>query len=669
MKSERLRKALVALAVAGPVLLALLIAWTPGISFTEDLGRHLLLGRIISEEHFVPKTNYLTYTHPDHPFVNHHWLSEVVFYQVHRAGGYGGLTAFKMLAMAGALALSLLTVRKPSRLMLLWLAGILAAILLSFRSHIRPELFTFLGVAFFMFCFERIRDGARWPWFATIIAMWLWSNTQIYFIFGLFMCVAFAAEKLAFRRRSSMFNVQCSMFDVFPFVAWPIALITACTLNPNGFAGLLYPFHIFSDYAVAITENDSVLEYWTSVVNPMMLALPFASALALWSVWTNWKTRPANSIIVLTALAASWQMARSVPLLALTLVPTVAATGTGGVGVMENWSNGRKNLLSVLHHSITPSLLFLLNTLFLLSILSGSFHRPFPSPIAPMPFGSDDESRYLAVKELQAAGLPGEIFTDYNIGSLAEYNLWPKLRGYVDNRPEAFPGAFWRTEYNAALALGPEWEIIRARRGINTIIVSLTGVKDQYTRELMRRPEWVLVHIDSLLGVWVSNAPAHQDFLRRTAFTTDRLEEFDRSIKDRIAGLEKLPLSRRHIEADRAVYECYALICVGQTPRAWPHIWALHQLYPDYQIVHELMRVSAPAERVEDVKRVMQRRARWPVAAKQALDWGHVLESEGHLAEAHAAYRRARFFFPLSPDLRAAQQRVADALYQHRDFQ
>jgi len=652
MKSERLRKALMALAVAGPVLLALLIAWTPGISFTEDLGRHLLLGRIISEEHFVPKTNYLTYTHPDHPFVNHHWLSEVVFYQVHRAGGYGGLIAFKMLAMAGALALSLLTVRKPSRLMLLWLAGILAAILLSFRSHIRPELFTFLGVAFFMFCFERIRDGARWPWFATIAVMWLWSNTQIYFIFGLFTCAAFAFEQLLF---SGKFQISSFKFRS-RLVVWFVVLVVACILNPNGIAGLLYPFHIFSDYAVAITENDSVLEYWTSVVNPMMLALPFASALALWSVWANWKTRPANSIIVLTALAASWLMARSVPLLALTLPAAMAAIPATQVSGFRLQVSGLFVLGAI-------------NALLALSILSGSFHRPFPSPIAPMPFGSDDESRYLAVKELQAAGLPGEIFTDYNIGSLAEYNLWPELRGYVDNRPEAFPGAFWRTEYTPALALGAEWEEVRARRGINTIIVSLIGVKDPYIRELMRRPEWVLVHLDALLGVWVSNVPAHQDFLRRAAFTTDRLEEFDRSIKDRIAGLEKLPLSRRHIEADRAVYECYALICVGQTPRAWPHIWALHQLYPDYQIVHELMRVSAPPERVEDVKRVMERRARWPVAAKQALDWGHVLESEGHLAEAHAAYRRARFFFPLSSDLRIAQQRVADAMYQHRDFQ
>ena len=44
------------LTVIGPVALMLILACTPGISFSEDLGRHLLLGRIISEQHSVPES-------------------------------------------------------------------------------------------------------------------------------------------------------------------------------------------------------------------------------------------------------------------------------------------------------------------------------------------------------------------------------------------------------------------------------------------------------------------------------------------------------------------------------------------------------------------------------------------------------------------------------------
>lgn len=657
MQQERFHRALAVLAVAGPLFLMLLLAWTPGISFTEDLGRHILLGKIISEEGVVPKTNYLTYTHPEFPFVNHHWLSEVVLHQLHRIAGYNGLIVFKMLMMTGALALALFAVRGSNRPLLVWLAGILAAVMISFRSHIRPELFTFLGVGLLLFCFERMRNGQRWPWFAAVAALWIWSNAQIYFIFGLFMCTAFAAERFVLSGKS-----QVSSFKFRHAALWLAALLLACVANPNGLSGLLYPFHIFSDYAVGITENASVFEYARSVCNPMMLALPFATALALWSAWANRKTRPANSIIVLAACAASWLMARSVPLLAIALPVSVASV-----------PHGPDRHVSSLQFRVSlfacAAGLAVLNVALLGSVLSGSFHRRFPSPIGPTPFGFDDENRYLAVQRLQAGGLPGNIFTDYNIGSLAEYNLWPALRGYVDNRPEAFPGAFWRTEYTPALGLGPEWEAIRARRGINTVIVSLTGVKDQYTQELMRRPEWVLVHLDALLGVWVLNAEPNRTFLQRYAFTAGRLAEFDDGIAARVRSLPALPPWRRHVEADRAVYECYALICVGATPRAWRHIWALHELYPDYQIVHELMRVSAPPERVEDVKRVMERRARWPVAAKQVLDWARVLEADGRLEEARSACRRGRFFFPLSDALRETERQLADAIYRAQSFQ
>ena len=90
---------------AGVLLLMALIAWTPGVSFTEDLGRHLLLGRIISEQHAVPRTNLLTYTYPDFPFVNHHWLSEVFLYHAHRLVGLNGLIVWKAIMLAGTLSL------------------------------------------------------------------------------------------------------------------------------------------------------------------------------------------------------------------------------------------------------------------------------------------------------------------------------------------------------------------------------------------------------------------------------------------------------------------------------------------------------------------------------------------------------------------------------------
>jgi hypothetical protein len=60
----------------------------------SDLGRHLKNGEIILTKKFIPKTNLYSYTFPDFPFYNHHWLSGVVFYVVCKMFGFSGLSVF-----------------------------------------------------------------------------------------------------------------------------------------------------------------------------------------------------------------------------------------------------------------------------------------------------------------------------------------------------------------------------------------------------------------------------------------------------------------------------------------------------------------------------------------------------------------------------------------------
>src|SRR5256885_1350061 len=66
-----------------------------------DLGRHLKNGELLLSRAASPAltqkilhTNFYSYTQPDQPFVNHHWLSGVVFHAVYELGGFAGLNAF-----------------------------------------------------------------------------------------------------------------------------------------------------------------------------------------------------------------------------------------------------------------------------------------------------------------------------------------------------------------------------------------------------------------------------------------------------------------------------------------------------------------------------------------------------------------------------------------------
>jgi hypothetical protein len=657
--------------LAGPFLLMVLLAWTPGISFTEDLGRHLLLGKIISEGGSVPGTNYLTYTFPDFPFVNHHWLSEVIFYQLHRFAGYNGLILWKMLVMGLTLALALAAVRPRRGQGFYWLAALLSAVILGYRSHIRPELFTYLGIALYLWSFERIRRGSgRYRWVVTAYAL-LWANTHIYFIFGVGMAGAFMMERLlADRSRESLVREG----------GWFALLAAVSCLNPQGLKGFLYPLQIFSNYSFDVLENQSPLQLWERVVNPMLIALPLVSAgllTALAVLWrrraggrgTNSPARTADVIIAVTALAASWGMARSTPLLALAALPVMGAALTPPTGEPAEESlegEGQavrkfppRRILSL----AVPALALVLNLWLIQGIVSGWYVRVFPSPIGPTPFGFDDEERFGRLRQLaDTIDLEGPLFSDFKIGSLVEYQLYPEP-GYVDNRPEAYPGAFWRTEYNPALALKKDWERVRDARGFNAVIVALIGVREFFIQELVRRPSWALVHLDELSAVWLRRNEANAAAIAKAELTPTRIDAYEKELAAKIAALPEVPWWRRQIETKWAVHGLYSLICIGEYSRAWPYLWELHLAYPDYQIVHELMRVTVPRDEQDKVIPVIKRRAHWPLAVKQVLDYGDYLLKTGEVDEARGVYRRGQIFFPLAEVLGKRIEQIEDREY------
>jgi len=362
-------------------------------------------------------------------------------------------------------------------------------------------------------------------------------------------------------------------------------------------------------------------------------------------------------------------MARSTPLLALAALPVMGAALTPPTGepaeeslegegqAVRKFPPGRVLSLAV------PALALVLNLWLIQGIVSGWYVRVFPSPIGPTPFGFENEERFGRLRRLaEGGGLPGPVFSDFKIGSLVEYQIYPEP-GYVDNRPEAFPGAFWRTEYNPALALGKDWERVRDARGFNTVIVSLIGVKEFFIQEMMRRPAWALVHLDELAAVWVRRNEGNRAIVESVDFSPAWVDEYEGKLSRMIDALSDAPWWRRQIETKWAVHGLYSLISIGEYSRAWPHLWKLHLAYPDYQIVHELMRVTVPRDEQDKVIPVIKRRAHWPLAVKQVLDYGGYLVRTGELQEARKVFRRGRLFFPLADALTKELEQIEDREY------
>ena len=81
---------------------------TPKREWSQDLGRHLKMGEIIWQTKKIPKTNLFSYTHPYFPFLNHHWLGEVIFYLVFSFFGNQGLVLLKTILILASFTLVIL---------------------------------------------------------------------------------------------------------------------------------------------------------------------------------------------------------------------------------------------------------------------------------------------------------------------------------------------------------------------------------------------------------------------------------------------------------------------------------------------------------------------------------------------------------------------------------
>ncbi|MGH9720070.1 MAG: hypothetical protein ACRD8O_07640, partial [Bryobacteraceae bacterium] len=117
-----------------------------------DLGRHLRNGEGILSGAAAPllHTNYYSYTQPEFPFVNHHWLSGVVYHSLWKAFGFTGLHAIHLAFGATALLMFFRIAEREAGLGVASALALLLMPILRARASVRPEVFSFLLAGVFL---------------------------------------------------------------------------------------------------------------------------------------------------------------------------------------------------------------------------------------------------------------------------------------------------------------------------------------------------------------------------------------------------------------------------------------------------------------------------------------------------------------------------------------
>lgn len=465
-----------------------------------DLGEHLVFGKLTLTQHFFPKTNIFSYTYPNAPFIHHEFLPDVLFYLLYTYWGINSLIIFTTLVVTGAFALLFVYSYRRAHPLVLFTASLLYVRMLFERTYVRPEIFSYAFLAVFtVILLTYRRRFTRWI-FLLIPLQFLWVNSHIYFIFGIFLTACVLGEMLI----NQSFRKDNKQFATLFFVLCGQILVSF--INPNGISGALYPFTVFSNYGYSIAENNSIFVIEQLFAGTIVYSILFfklaAICLFISLPFVFKKTYLYEWIVSVTLIILATMQIRNFPLFIFGTFPLfITAVDRSGSFVFKktlNKWNTRKTFLPVF-----------LEIMFLVIFV---IHIPYVWTAGNGGLGTNDAAEN-GVNFFITNHLSGPIFNNYGIGSYLVFRLFPKERVFVDGRPEAYPASFFTQTY-VPLQTNPNlFEKVSKKYHFNTIIFDYpaeqTHAAQLFLNNISTNPAWKMVYLDDTLVIFVKNT--HQN--------------------------------------------------------------------------------------------------------------------------------------------------------------
>ncbi len=505
--------------------LALLLAQKIDLS-TADLGRHLKNGEIIIESDWadklgVLKTNFYSYTEGGFSFVNHHWLSGVLFYGVFALFGFGGLSVFYIILYGLAFLLLFRLANKEIGINFATLVALSVIPILTNRQEIRPEVFTYLFSAIFFYILHFWYKNNSGENFKTLIAlpilMLFWVNLHIGFVVGFAILGVFWLDSLI-RYKTSKDNLSAkkSLVEISKIT---VLSFGTSLINPAFLKGALYPFSIFSNYGYRVLENQSIIFLENLNISEglhfgLIKLLYFLIALSFLVLIFKKDWRPnfriGYFVLIVISVYLSFTAIRNFPIFALFFMSILALNIKPLVRYLEQKEDFR---------FVTALVLSIILIIF-------SFQSLDTIRAKQNNFGIGLADNINAAANFwQRENIKGPIFNNYDIGGYLIYNVFPTEKVFVDNRPEAYSLDFFVDEYVPAQEAAPKWNDLLQKYKFNAIFFShrdQTPWGQNFLVTKINDPEWAPIFADAYHIIFVRRNSQNFEIIKRNEIPKDR---------------------------------------------------------------------------------------------------------------------------------------------------
>lgn len=456
------------------ILLFGLLAMTARHAVDPDLWWHLRTGQWIVETGSIPHVDPFSFTRAGHAWISHEWLSEVVFYEIWKHSGFGGLIVFSaVITTAGFLLLYFRCGDIPH-----WAAAAtsLGALASAPAWGVRPQMFTFALTSLLLWLLER---GERRPWVLLAIPpmFLLWLNLHAGFALGPALMLAYALGLLI-----EVVLGTSPWRAVGPSIMRVLGLMLACLalvpLNPRGTQLYRYPF----DTLLSSSMRSFIVEWFSADFHQARFTPYLLVWLVLVAVLALRTNRPAARVLLPLILTAglSLDAVRHIPIFVLLAVPAIAK----GLPVLSARADGPGRRLT----RTQPTFVVIA-----LMLMAAFAMTRWAVLIRGQATAAAEAFPERAIEALQAGNYGERLFAYYDWGGYAIFKLYPKYRVFVDGRADLYGNGLLH-EFDTAAQIRAGWRQVVDEWKVRVVLVPGNCALAQ---ALMLDPDWHMQYRDS----------------------------------------------------------------------------------------------------------------------------------------------------------------------------
>ena len=403
------------------------------VTADTDLWGHIKFGKDMWDAMAFQRVDIYSYTAFGSEWINHEWLSELMMFFVYRIFGSPGLLIGKLLVgFAIVFLLSKISFHRVCEPLVYGMVFVLSVFVMCPGFMIRPQILTFLFVAYFLYSFHLYLENGKNLLWSLPLVMIVWVNCHGGFLIGAGMFpVAVGCQYVTCRiKKKGAGHLRRMIF-------WLVLTEAAVLINPYGYHLLDFLLKTLS-VPRGISEWAPVTIFDLSYIRFKLLTLLFIFSFFI----KNRERRYWEAGIISIAMIYAFMHQRHTPIFAIVAAPYL----TENFSLMAQRTRAFEKIRSFSSYAILSLFLSILVGYQL--FFTGSKYIKAQCNIIV------DPTKYpvSAVHFLKQNGIQGNVLLPFDWGEYAIWKLYPVCKVSIDGRfRTVYPGKILSDHFVAAV--------------------------------------------------------------------------------------------------------------------------------------------------------------------------------------------------------------------------